>query len=242
MSQFKYFIEKLNKYNFPENVINHAGRIIGYGFFPGSSGCLDNSNEITRKKVLIIGQDQDNEVGFEKTMKKGDERYSSTWNNLLELLKESNIDESDCFFTNFILGIRKKAKSNVGKSPSMMNVEYLKFCSNIMIEQIEFHRPIAIICLGLIPFKLLGLISNDILVKNIWLTEFKEIDIHNLAINDNISFETILDFETNVGVIYHPSYRKINVSHRKYKRLKGNNAEINILIDLITKDTKNAEW
>jgi len=147
-------------------------------------------------------------------------------------LSESNIEEKDCFFTNFLLGIRKDSNTNTGKSPTLKNPNFVNDCANFMIEQIRLQKPKAIICLGLVPFKLLGLISKSLLLKNIGITEFKEIDQWELGLIRNVNFELIEGFKTSIGVIYHPSYRNINKRYRRYRGIKGNLAELKILEEL----------
>lgn len=232
MNEIKLLRTKIDEIDFPENVININGEIKGIAFFPCGDGLVDDSKCISNKKYMILGHDQDNEAGFATTRKKGEETYSSTWKNMRNLLKEANIAEEDCFFTNFLLGIRKGSDTNTGKSPTLKNPLFLNECANFLIEQLKIQKPKAIICLGFVPFKLLGLLSRGLLLKNIGMTEFKEIDKWQAAISKGMHFELIPDFETNIGVIYHPSYRNLNKGKRRYGAFKGNLAEVKILEEL----------
>ena len=127
MNELKLLRNLIDHIDFPENVIKINGEIKGKGFFPGANGITDESTEISNKKYMIIGQDQDNEKGFEYSVEKGSEEHTSTWRNLKELLEEVNISEYDCFFTNFLLGLRKNSMRNVGKSPAISNSKFFFF-------------------------------------------------------------------------------------------------------------------
>lgn len=191
---------------YPNDILQIDKKISGIGFFPGGNGTINPNAEPSTKLFMILGQDQDNVKGFQKTInsKDGNETYSSTWYNMQKLLELSNIDENDCFFTNFLMGIRKN-DSNVGTSPAFMYPDFLADCADIFIEQLKMQMPKGIICLGLIPFQLLGLVSRTILLANVGMTSFKEIDVRKAALLKGITFEQLPGFQTNVAVIYHPS-------------------------------------
>ncbi|MFM9947217.1 MAG: uracil-DNA glycosylase family protein [Saprospiraceae bacterium] len=233
MNAIQSIREKIMTLKYPSDIQGIGKKISGIGFFPGGNGTINLEEMPNDKPFMILGQDQDNVIGFEKTInaKGGNETYSSTWRNMLVLLKESGIKENDCFFTNFLMGIRKN-DSNVGTSPAFMHPDFLAACADIFIDQLKMQRPKGIICLGLRPFQLLGLVSRTILLKNIGMTTFRDIDIRETSLLKGIEFEQFPGFKTNVAVIYHPSYRKLNAKNRNYNNTEGNKAEIVLLNDL----------
>lgn len=233
MNELKAIRDKIDRIKFPDKVLNYNGTIQkGVAFFPCGNGITNKSTTISDKQFMILGHNQDNEKGYNKTAKKEDETYSPTWRYMRALLEQTEIREEDCFFTNFLLGITQGSTSNMGTPSSLRNTAFVTNCAKILLDQISIQQPKAIICLGLMPFKLLGLISKNILLKNVAIRAFKEIDPWNLAISRNQSFEGINNFTTTVAVIYHPCHRNLNVDNRKYKNLTGNLAEIAILNEL----------
>lgn len=230
ISDIKKLRDKVDKIHHPEEIVKKInGEIRGAGFFPGSNGLIDSSQEVQGKEFMILGQDQDNEAGFNKSVKEGNEEYTPTWKNLLPLLNSANIQTGNCFFTNCLLGIRKNRDSNTGKSPSLKDTAFLKDCLSLLEFQINLQRPKAIICLGLIPITLLGYLSKDLHLKFILIEDFKEIDKRGLAVNKEIKFNSILDYRATIGVLTHPSFRRLNAKQRKFSGFVGNEAEIQIL-------------
>lgn len=200
-------------------------RISGTSFFPCGSGVYNKTKN--KKSILVLDQDQDNETGFRKSLKNESECYTVTWRNMSELFKEANVNLEDCFFTNCLMGIRINAKRNVGKSPGLMDQEFLMQNVNYLKRQIQIIKPDSIIVLGLIPLKFLSLLSNELLLKTTFLDSFKEIDSKECGFMREINFEEI--GKVNVAVLVHPSYRKRNCQIREYNGLKGNKAEVEIL-------------
>ena len=200
-------------------------RISGTSFFPCGSGTFNNSTN--KKSILVLGQDQDNETGFKTSLKNKSESHTATLRNMSELFKEANVNLEDCFFTNCVMGIRINAKRNVGKSPGLMDQEFLRQNLKYLKRQIQIIKPDSIIILGLIPLKFLSLISNELRLKTIFLESFKEIDSKKCGFMREINFEEI--GKVNVAVLVHPSHRKRNCQAREYNGSKGNMAEVEIL-------------
>ncbi len=220
---------------YPAGIMRNVGHDInGLGFFPGANGTFDNSTIISNKPIMILGQDQDNEKGFAKSCKVGNESYSPTWTNLRALLEKAHINEAECFFTNCIMGIRLKTTKNTGKSPAHGYPDFLKECLVILEEQIRIQKPKLIISLGRIPAKLLSVISKDLLLKFIAIDEFKEIDQWDFAVNRGIEFDNIPAFKTNMVVLYHPSFRALNIIKRqRIAHSSGIDPEVEMLREIL---------
>lgn len=225
------FLEKINELRKELNSINFDDvkmtlpekRIAGVSFFPCGDGSYKNSTK--NKKILVLGQDQDNEKGYNKSILKETESYSPTWKNIEELFTKAGIDLDTCFFTNALMGIRI-SELNTGKSPGLFNDIFLKQNVSFLKKQISIIKPISIITLGIIPLKILSMINEDLMWKYSFLDTFKEIDESNSAIILDVNIENI---QTNVGIIVHPSYRKVNCKDRKFNNFQGEEAEIEIL-------------
>lgn len=201
------------------------GEIEGIGFFPGASGTSDGFKK-SQKSILVLGQDQDREEGFEKSKKRGNEEYTPTWKHLYGLFKEVGIKSEDCFFTNCLLGVRKNTEKNTGKSPGFAHSDFVGKCAELLEAEIQFFRPKIILCLGLIPFRFLGLLSNGVLLRSVCVDEFKELDEWESQLMEE---KSLLSHPIQIVVLCHPSYRKLNVQYRKFKNHQGQKAEVELL-------------
>lgn len=205
------------------------GEIKGDGFFPGADGVIEKNGLISDKKFMVLGQDQDKESGFKKSVKIGSEIYTPTWRNLKGLLSESRIRLKDCFFTNCIMGARLNSVKSTGKSRAIFHSRFLADSIRILTKQIEIQRPKGIICLGIIPIRLLSLLSDKLHLKFVGVDNFREIDQNNLSLIEGVEFREIKGFKTSIACLNHPSYRNLNVKNRDFGGYSGEFAELEIL-------------
>lgn len=217
-------------------VIPVNGTINGLAFFPAGDGAIHSDGKISNRKYMVLGQDQDNERGYKITLGKGKEDYSATWLNIKDLFAESSISLEDCFFTNALLGVRKDSISNVGKSQSFQDREFVKDCMDFLFFQITIQQPKAIICLGMIPVRLLSHHSKDLRERILLLDTFEEIDKDGHGVNHNIKFDSINDYTCDVVILTHPSYRKLNAKNRSYGSTSGLEAEVQMLKSVANKN------
>lgn len=218
---------------YPNGIIDRTGAIQGPGFFPAGSG-LKGPEPLNQRPLMILGHDQDNEAGLNRTLRSSLERgeqYSSTWTNLLSLLSEAEISERQCFFTNAIMGIRK-ASSNTGLSPAFKHPEFIAACADLLFDQIRSQRPKAIVCLGLRPFRVLGLLSKQLAHITIGVESFSDLDQLDIDLLRNIRFDTSTDLTATIAVITHPSYRRLNAKRRSIRGITGHGAEVELLRNL----------
>ena len=119
MTEIEKLYQEAEMLEYPDSMIKVRGEIPRRAFFPGGKGTFDNSDQISDKSIMILGQDFDSERGFKKSLHQGEEdiQKNSTWRNLLIYLNEAGINPCICFFTNAIMGIRK-GESSIGKSPA----------------------------------------------------------------------------------------------------------------------------
>lgn len=230
MTSLMPILNKIESLEYPIGMEKMDSRITGAGFFPGASGASDNFEKV-QKSIMILGQDQDNEIGFKKSLIKKDETYTPTWRHLKSLFEKSGISMEDCFFTNCIPAVRI-SKTNTGKSPAFQDPGFVEQCAMLLAEQIQIIEPKLIICLGLIPFKFFGLLSREILLRGVCTDGYTVLDEWKFNVVENVGLNDLSNYTVTMAVICHPSYRALNVKYRIYQDKKGEDAEVQMLKDL----------
>lgn len=212
-----------------------AGEITGISFFPGGKGTFDESELISDKDYMMLGQDWGTYPEFIIDVEKGQEniRTNATWVNLLKLLKNEalNIDPNNCFFTNAILGVREKGKSTGMCSAFKSGAdEFLKDCQDFFFKQVIMQRPKVIFVLGIYPALFLAPLNEELKRwKNI--PNFRTIDEANNQILYDV--EIVPNLFVNFVLLLHPSFRNVNLKRRKYKDLIIKDPEIEMIKDAI---------
>lgn len=226
---FETLRAEVNDSVYPKGVMeNRSGRIKGPGFFPGSTGLVDGAKPLSSRRIMILGQDQDNQKGHDRSEKENSERYSKTWSNMTDLLDAAGINEGDCFFTNFIMGVRVESPKNTGPSPALRHPDFMQACSTFFIEQIKAQQPKVIVCLGMIPFKLLSLVSSGLRIRSIGIGTFPELDMLKMNVIPGVQFDALPDKQFVVVPMTHPCY-KLNRSKRVISKLDAVHTEIELL-------------
>ena len=212
-NEINLLFEEIRKFsNYPEGMTRICGEISGTAFFPGGKGTLENSDPISDKPFMILGQDFDTLENFNKSMERGSEDINTnpTWVNLLRLLKKSKIDPEQCFFTNAILGARL-GSSNTGRSPGFKSPEFIKECHRFFRFTLEIQRPKLIVVLGIQVAKFLAGFNPAL---SCWKSHssFKKLDEHGCYFIKDL--EIIPSLKTSLVVLLHPSFRGPNLRHR----------------------------
>jgi len=227
--EIQILFDEIAKYNtYPDSMLRICGEIKGVAFFPGGKGTIDCSDDLSDKKIMILGQDFDCEKNYKTSLDKGTEdiKKNPTWRNILKLLEESGIKGNQCFFTNAIMGIRK-GNIGTGKSPAFRNKGFIEYCQRFFIKQIDVQKPRLIIVLGLATAEFLSSI-NEKLAPWGGIKNFQEVDENDLQVIQNVHF--IDGLSTNLVLIVHPSFRNSNVHRRRFgKDFEGNEAEIEMI-------------
>lgn len=194
--------------SYPERVMeDRSGLITGTGFFPGASGLGFGEKPLASRPIMVLGQDQDNQKGHKKSEgEEGGELYSPTWKNMRKMFKDAGLDLGECYFTNFIMGVRV-AKRNTGPSPALAYPEFMEACSTLFIQQLQAQQPRVIICLGMMPFKLLSLVSFGLRIRSIGIDTFKELDARKMSVVPDVQFDALPGQRLVVVTICHPSYK-----------------------------------
>ena len=218
-------IRKFDKY--PLTMAPICGEIADIAFFPGGKGIYYSEN-ISDRKIMILGQDFGIEKNFIEVVKVGREDIcqNQTWRNVLDFLGQCHISPMDCFFTNAILGVRVGDNIKVdGKSPAFKDKEFINYCWEFFLKQLEIQRPDLILVLGLEVAYFLARHTEELYD---WRKGgFKYIDDKGLQVRKNVKFQN--NITTNLVVLTHPSRRPPNVLHRKFKNFSGNTAEVEMV-------------
>ena len=229
--------------NYPEGIVAVSQpRIKGLAFFPGGDGLYkkveDDEPKFPIGGIMILGQDFDNQINFEKSKLAGSEmdkkKSNATWRNLLEILNEVNSDvKNKCFYTNAIMGLRSKESKNTGKSIAFKkgSEKFLEKNREFFLTQLRTQKPKAIIGLGgYIPMFLSSLASD--------LSDYNKTDsLKDIGkIHTGVKFKDIAGYQTDIGFITHPSMYYANVWRRNGNgKIKGIDFEFDILNKLLNK-------
>lgn len=228
MHKLNKLIEELKALDYPQTMKPINCTLTGLGFFPGGNGCYKKNECISKKEIMVLGQDFGTAEYFDGLNGSEDEVKSATWRNLLKFLHEVEISPEKCFYTNAIMGVRKSMVINgketakmTGKSPAFKDKRFIEQCRKLFLKQLELQKPKLILVLGKETATFLSSVSPDLAV---WkkLGSFSDIDdkgIHTLR----AKFEN--GVQTNLVLLTHPSFRNSNVMRRKFGTFAGNEAE-----------------
>lgn len=201
-------------------------------FFPGGTGIMEDTNCVSNKRIMVLGQDFGSEAGFERSKKEDSDKdilKNPTWRNILHLLDEVNINPKDCFFTNIILGIRKSCKAT-GKSPAFRDKDFIEDCRKYFLFQLDIQKPKAIFVLGKYVAQFLST-TSDKLIDWKHIDNYSKFDSSGQLVMRDVTFYN--NHRCNLVVLTHPSLRPVNIRKRKYKGQIGHEAEIQMIADVL---------
>lgn len=227
MTDFQVLFEKALRIKYPEEVMVQVEKPLPQqAFFPGGRGTIDNSESISNRTIMCLGQDWGTYDDFLKDQVNGGENIEKnpTWKNLRTFLKNAGIDENHCFYTNAIMGLRRDGSAS-GKSPAFKNPEFIKECQDFFLKQLEVQQPKLILVLGILVVKFLSTMSSDL---DSWKhsNSFKILDKSGDAVKKARFSNGV---ETNLVVLVHPSFRPLNVKLRTFKDFNGHKAELEMI-------------
>jgi uracil-DNA glycosylase len=228
-------IEKLFAYidtiSYPDSIKKVAGGIQGIAFFPGGKGTFDNSDILSNKSIMILGQDFDCEKNYQVSFnnRQEDTNKNPTWRNLQNLLKSIDKSPNDCFFTNAIMGVRN-GEISTGKSPGFKDKKFLQDCQNLFLYQIKIQKPKAIFVLGKYTAEFLAPTSDQL---SDWekISNFVTLDKKNIQIKKDVIFNN--GVKSNLIILTHPSFQHLNVHRRSFNNFIGIEAEIKMAQEII---------
>lgn len=238
MTDIKNLFSHLDILTYPSTMIKVKGEITGLAFFPGGKGTFDNGESLSKKTIMILGQDFDCETNYCLSLRNGQEDINKnpTWRNLRKFLGDINKTPDDCFFTNAIMGIRNGSIST-GKSPAFKDKKFIQECQRFFLYQIEIQKPKAIFVLGKYVAEFLAFKSEEFALTSMDLSgwekikSFATIDEQGNQIKKDIIFKN--GIKTNLVILTHPSYRHANIHRRSYNNLFGHEAEIKMAQEIL---------
>lgn len=149
---------------FPEAIILPCELISKKGFFPVCTGTFDGSIDLSDKRLMIVGQDFGKVCDANNAQANGEDfEKVSTWKQMLQMLEKLEIHAKDCFFTNYLMGVRN-SKTNMGPSPGLKSKDYVKSCLSFFEYQVEYIKPDMIVFLGKVAYYLSHL-GDDVNTK-----------------------------------------------------------------------------
>lgn len=226
---------------YPDGVLPVPQPIAGTAFFPGGYGLWrpDVSAPLPRFPVggvIVLGHDFHSQTGYEESLGRGHESMTQpTWNNLLRLLREVEIPEEWCFFTNVYMGLRA-GEQKTGVFPGSRDAAFIERCRRFLAEQLATQRPRLILTLGVYAPLVLAPLSPEL---TDWqdATGFKALDRRG-PVRHGVRFRGADGVEATVVALIHPCLRHAGVRHRTYKGVHGHAAERAMLEDA----TENSAW
>ncbi len=211
---------------YPDKVVKIDDYIEKIAFFPGGLGVLPEENNQMIPEILILGHDFSTVKEFIKLKDvKIDECNDPTWRNMNLLFSSAGINMKNCFFSNVFMGLRD-TESMTGKFPGYKDKEFVNRCIEFLKYQVEIVKPKAIITLGKYAPEMLSKTSVDL---NVW----KNFNALKSTDYGFVSGVNIGGAECSCVALVHPSMRNSNVHRRKYKLKNGNEAEIEMLKELV---------
>ncbi len=215
---------------YPKGVVPVPEQLPGTAFFPGGSGLWNpsGSNELPPfpfGKVMVLGHDFHSEIGYYHSLtKRGENLKGPTWRNLLQLLDNTGIKPAQCFFTNAYMGLRA-GSNTTGKFPGAYDRGFVERCHWFLAEQIAVQRPRLILTLGNYVPSILAALSSDI---DAWKNSrtLTQLDALGVPLVADVRFREDYNWNTTIVALTHPSLRPANVGRRRYKELRGHEAEV----------------
>lgn len=184
-----------------------------------------------KKKVMALGNDSGSKDGYKGVRNKPYENLnsSSTWRNLLALLRRADIKPKNCFFTNAYMGLRITGKST-GQFPGADDPKFAERCESFFLDkQIPMQKPRLILVLGAEVRKFIAQLSPDLAEWKKCET-FTELDDSDLGpVVKRVRFNG--SKPATVVALVHPAGRNMGraLRNRRYRGARGEAAELKIL-------------
>jgi uracil-DNA glycosylase len=190
-----------------------VGGLPGPAFFPEGTGLSHPlPSDDRRPAIMAIGHnfgcaDYRMEIGSA-----GREDDKATWRNLDALLLKAGTKPEQCFRTNWFIGLLPGGKQ-VGRFLLRSDPGYEQACRQLLIKQIEFLRPIAILLLG--P-EVASRAYQIMPALKPWRDADKWIDIDRSSIGHSARNVEVpaAGMTTNVVALLHPSFGAANQGRR----------------------------
>ena len=198
-------------------------RVAGRAFFPVGRGYAPDV-AFPLGGVMLLGQDFGNEQNLDDVVAAGEETDDvPTWREIGKALCEEAIPTEACWFTNYVMGVRRGRASNCkGRSPGLRNGALRRACAELFVHQLRAQRPCALVVFGTYLPSVLA--ADFPAVFPLWKgTSFALRDADDAAV---VRGATMGDVTVPIVVsILHPSLRGPNLMHRRFDGCGGAEAE-----------------
>jgi uracil-DNA glycosylase family 4 len=230
-----YLFERMEQVApYPAGVVPVPCRIAGTAFFPGGAGLWQSGLELPTMPtggVMVLGHNFDTLAGFERSLTHaGENLRGETWRNLLSLLDLSGISRKCCFFTNVYMGLID-GPSAIGTFPGARDPAFVSRCVPFLAEQIRVMQPRLVLTLGKEVVPVLAELSDDLASWRKVLS-LRKLDQRSGALAYPVAFAGV-SHPVAVAALTHPALRHLNVPHRRYKGMVGEEAELVLISDAL---------
>ncbi len=202
---------------YPKGVVPVPKPIKGTAFFPGGLGlCFEESSAVgpEHTAVMVVGQDFNTAATYEHAFERETEIDSSqTWWNIRSVFRKLALPIDQCFFTNFYMGLREGG-SEIGPFPGRNDRNFVQRCARFFERELEVMRPRLIVTLGTVPLVAIG---KEVFKRSMPRILSECVDVyHDLpAAHGSVALVALT----------HPSLYFANVGRRRFRGLKGLDAE-----------------
>ncbi len=208
------------------DILPAVGGLPGAAFFPEGFGLSHPAQGRNgRPTIIAIGHNfgcHEYRTGIQSA---GREDDKATWRNLDTLLIQAGADPSQCFRTNWFVGLLPGSKLT-GRFLLRPDLDYEQGCRSLLVKQIREIRPAAVLLLG--P-EVASRAYSIIPALAPWRGAQRWVDIDQSAIGHSLRDAEIpaAGVRTNVVALLHPSFGAANQGRRmKNMRVPVTEADI----------------
>jgi hypothetical protein len=195
------------------NLLPAVGGLPSPSFFPEEFGLSESAMcQNDRPTIIAVGHNFGCQEYRTEIQSAGREDDKATWRNLDTLLLEAGSNPSQCFRTNWFVGLLAGSKQ-IGRFLRKSNYEFEQTCPSLLVKQIREIKPTAILLLG--P-EVVGRADNLIPALAPWQGAKRWIDIDQNPIGHSVHDVEVpaASVRTNVVALLHPSFGPANQSRR----------------------------
>lgn len=226
---------------YPAGVLPVPVPIPGVAFFPGGFGLWrpDLNQPLPAfpvGEVMVLGHDFHSEAGYRASVRRTRESETQpTWRVLLKLLEQTDIQPSQCFFTNIYMGLRA-GHETTGPFIGARDESFVAHCVAFLGEQIALQRPSVILTLGVNVPAIIARIAPK-------LTDWsagrglKYLDRVG-PVRLGVQIGTRDPVTASVVALTHPSMRHACIRHRSFRGKTGDSAERLMLREALAVSTR----
>ena len=226
----------LNNIRYPAGISPvHPGAIERAAFFPGGTGMVIGNdpktampgNNLPKGGTLVLGHHFGSVNSYDEVVNHGGEMdRQGTWPTLIRLLRECDIDLTECFFTNAFMGLMQ-TDSSLGSHKGHRDRDFRDDCKRVLTASIEMQQPRLILVLGGPARRFVGEVVEglDAWRKNI---SFPMFDEQRLS-ESGLALRGPSGAPMSAVSLIHPSMRDCNVSSRQFGEFTGHYAEVEMV-------------